>query len=154
MIFIPQDAIFRVDYNGNKRQTIRSNLPSPRGLTVLKGDIFWVDRNLATVFKASKLPNQVAAPETVKSGLEGLRDIAMVDRQNQPLDKNNPCYVLGNGYCDQLCFSYPQVKLTPSLHSGAKLHAVLPDSKNFEAGILKKLKVLSLRYKTVCHKWK
>ena len=115
MIFIPQDAIFRVDYNGNKRQTIRSNLPSPRGLTVLKGDIFWVDRNLATVFKASKLPNQVAAPETVKSGLEGLRDIAMVDRQNQPLDKNNPCYVLGNGYCDQLCFSYPQVKLTPSL---------------------------------------
>ena len=112
VIFIPQDAIFRVDYNGNKRQTIRSNLPSPRGLTVLKGDIFWVDRNLATVFKASKLPNQVAAPETVKSGLEGLRDIAMVDRQNQPLDKNNPCYVLGNGYCDQLCFSYPQVKLS------------------------------------------
>ena len=40
------------------------------------------------------------------------------------------------------------------IHSGAKLHAVLPDSKNFEAGILKKLKVLSLRYKTVCHKWK
>ena len=111
MTFFPQDAIFRVDYNGNKRQTIRSNLPSPRGLTVLKGDIFWVDRNLATVFKASKLPNQVAAPETVKSGLEGLRDIAMVDRQNQPLDKNNPCYVLGNGYCDQLCFSYPQVKI-------------------------------------------
>ena len=39
-------------------------------------------------------------------------------------------------------------------HSGAKLYAVLPDSKNFKAGILKKLKALSLRYKTVCHKWK
>ena len=39
-------------------------------------------------------------------------------------------------------------------HSGAKLHAVLPDSKNFEAGILKKSKALSLRYKKVCHKWK
>ena len=32
-------------------------------------------------------------------------------------------------------------------HSGAKLHAVLPDSKNFEAGIVKKLQVLSLRLK-------
>ena len=38
--------------------------------------------------------------------------------------------------------------------SGAKLYAVLPDRKNFEAGISKKSKVLSLRYKKVCHKWK
>ena len=39
-------------------------------------------------------------------------------------------------------------------HSGAKLHAVLPDSKNIEARISKKSKVLCLRYKKVCHKWK
>ena len=39
-------------------------------------------------------------------------------------------------------------------HSGAKLHAVLPDSKNFEAWMLKKSKVLSLRCKKVCHKRK
>ena len=29
-----------------------------------------------------------------------------------------------------------------SVHSGAKLHAALPDSKNIEAGILKKIKSL------------
>ena len=31
----------------------------------------------------------------------------IVDRQNQPLDKNNPCNRLGNGNCEQLCFSAP-----------------------------------------------
>lgn len=46
-----QDAIFRVDYNGKKRETIRSHLPSPRGLSVLKNDIYWVDRNLGNIFK-------------------------------------------------------------------------------------------------------
>ena len=114
-----QDAIFRVDYKGSKRQTIRSNLPSPRGLALLKGDIFWVDRNLGNIFKASKLPSQVAAPQIVKTGLESLRDIALVDRLNQPLDKNNPCHLLGNGNCDQLCFSYPQDAESKSL-SGKK----------------------------------
>ena len=34
------------------------------------------------------------------------------------------------------------------------MHAVLPGSKNFDARILKKSKVLSLRHKKVCHKWK
>ena len=46
-----QDAIFMVDYNGNKRQTIRKQLPSPRGLAILKNDIYWVDRNLGQIFK-------------------------------------------------------------------------------------------------------
>ena len=50
-----QDAIFKVDYNGNKRQTIRSKLPSPRGLTIFKGDIFWVDRNLGNIFKVRRI---------------------------------------------------------------------------------------------------
>ena len=104
---INQDAIFKVDYKGDQRQMIRRNLPSPRGLALLRGDLYWVDRNLGTIAKASKLPSQVALPQTVKSGLESLRDIMMVDRQNQPLDKNNPCNRLGNGNCEQLCFSSP-----------------------------------------------
>ena len=40
------------------------------------------------------------------------------------------------------------------IHSGAKLHVVLPDSKNIEVQISKKSKVLSLMCKKVCHKWK
>ena len=76
-------------------------------MSILKGDIYWVDRNLENIFKASKLPKQVASPEIVKTGLQKLRDIVLVDRQNQPLDKMNPCYKSGNGNCEQLCFSYP-----------------------------------------------
>ena len=102
-----EDAIYKVDYKGEQKQIIRRNTPSPRGLSILKGDIYWVDRNLENIFKASKLPKQVASPEIVKTGLQKLRDIVLVDRQNQPLDKMNPCYKSGNGNCEQLCFSYP-----------------------------------------------
>ena len=102
-----QDAIFRVDYKGENRQMIRRNLPSPKGLAVLGGDIYWVDRNLGNIYKSSKLPSDSTPPTVVKTGLENLRDIAIVDRENQPLDKNNPCNRLGNGNCEQLCFSYP-----------------------------------------------
>ena len=86
---------FLLNSQGEQRQRIRGNLPSPRGLAILKGNIYWVDRNLGHIAKASKLPSQVAAPEIVKKGLETLRDIMLVDQQNQPRDKNNPCNRLG-----------------------------------------------------------
>ena len=70
-------------------------MPSPRGLAILKGDIYWVDRNLGHIAKASKLANQVADPKIVKKGLDTLRDIMLVDPSNQELDKENPCYKLG-----------------------------------------------------------
>ena len=61
------------------------------------------------------------------SGLEMLRDIAIVDRENQPLDKNNPCNRLGNGNCEQLCFSFPAeatggeiAAVDPAILSGRK----------------------------------
>ena len=54
-------------------QVIRSKLPTPKGLSILKSDLYWVDRNLQNVFRASKLPGQVAAPNIVKTGLETLR---------------------------------------------------------------------------------
>ena len=102
-----------MDYKGEQKQNIRRNTPSPRGLSILKGNIYWVDRNLENIFKASKLPKQVASPEVVKTGLQKLRDIVLVDRQNQPLDKTNPCYKSGNGNCEQLCFSYPSDEKPP-----------------------------------------
>ena len=103
-----QDAIFKIGYKGGNRQVIRSKLPSPKGLSILKSDVYWVDRNLQNVFRASKLPGQVAAPNIVKTGLASLRDIVMLDASNQPQDSSNPCHRLGNGNCEQLCFSYPQ----------------------------------------------
>ncbi len=86
---------------------IRRNLPSPKGLSILGQEVYWVDRNLETVQKASKVANQVAAPKTLRSGLENLRDIVILDPANQPVDSSNPCARLGNGNCEQLCFSFP-----------------------------------------------
>ena len=107
MLILTVPAILQVSYNGGNRQLIRRNLPSPKGLTILNNDVYWVDRNLRNIFKASKLPGQVAAPNVVKTGLDSLRDIVFLDPSNQPVDTTNPCQRLGNGNCEQLCFSYP-----------------------------------------------
>ena len=104
-----QDAIYKVAYSDsgpNKPQVIRDHLPNPKGLGLFKGNLYWVDRNLRKIFKASKIPGQVAQPEVVKSGLDDLRDIAIFDNENQPIAKT-PCSLLGNGGCEQLCFSQP-----------------------------------------------
>ena len=101
------DAIFKVNYEGGQRQMIRNSLPSPKGLSILKGEIYWVDRNLKTIYRASKLPGQVAQPEIIKQGLSGLRDIVILDKENQPTKIDTPCSNGGNGGCQQLCFSPP-----------------------------------------------
>lgn len=77
------------------------------GVAVHKGDVYWVDRNLASVFKASKLAGNTSLPTSVRTNLPRLRDIAIFDVANQPMDEHNPCLRLGNGGCDQLCFSFP-----------------------------------------------
>jgi low density lipoprotein-related protein 2 len=74
---------------------------------VHKSDVYWVDRNLASVFKASKLAGNTSLPSSLRTNLPRLRDIAIFDVANQPLDEHNPCMQLGNGGCDQLCFSFP-----------------------------------------------
>lgn len=102
------DIIQKISYNGGNRQLIRRNLPNPMGIAVHMGDVYWVDRNLATVFKASKLPGNTSLPTRVRTNLQKLRDIAIFDVTNQPPDDTNPCLRLGNGGCEQLCFSFPQ----------------------------------------------
>ena len=57
-----EDAIFTVNFDGKNRQTIRDKLPSPKGLALLRENVFWVDRNLENIYKASKIPGQVAEP--------------------------------------------------------------------------------------------
>ena len=98
------DAIMKVDYQGNTRQVIRRNLPNPVGVAVHLGDIYWVDRNLRSVFRASKLAGNTTEPQSLKSGLETLRDISIFDANNQPTGKT-PCTSAG---CEQLCFALPE----------------------------------------------
>lgn len=74
---------------------IRRNLPNPMGIAVQMGWVYWVDRNLQTVFKASKLPGNTSQPIPVRTSLQKLRDIAIYDVNNQPADDANPCRRLG-----------------------------------------------------------
>ncbi|XP_045450693.1 low-density lipoprotein receptor-related protein 2 [Melitaea cinxia] len=101
------DQIQKISYNGGNRQLIRSNLPNPMGIAIHTGSVYWVDRNLQTIYKASKLPGVTSLPEKIRTNLPKLRDIVIFDINNQPTDENNPCRKLGNGGCEQLCFSYP-----------------------------------------------
>ena len=71
--------------------------------------------------QASKLPNDSSLPKTLRTNLNLLRDIAIYDEVNQPQDNTNPCFKLGNGQCEQLCFSFPQNQnLTTSIKSAYK----------------------------------
>lgn len=101
------DTIQRIQYNGGNREVIRRNLPNPMGLAIYKSDVYWVDRNLRAIYKASKLPDNITLPTVVRSNLDKLRDIAIYDITNQPTDETNPCRKFGNGGCEQLCFSFP-----------------------------------------------
>lgn len=102
------DMIQKMSYTGGNRQIIRRNLPNPMGIAVHMGEVYWVDRNLQAIYKASKLPGNNTLPSRVRSNLQKLRDIAIYDISNQPTDETNPCVKLGNGRCEQLCFSFPQ----------------------------------------------
>ena len=106
------DMIQKISYSGGNRQVIRRNLPNPMGIAIHVNDVYWVDRNLMTVFRASKFPGNTTIPEKVRTNLPKLRDIAIYDQTNQPMDDRNPCFKLGNGGCDQLCFSFPSDALS------------------------------------------
>lgn len=103
-----EDAIQKVSYSGGRRQYVWRNLPTPYGASILGSQIYWVDRNLRTIFRGSKNPdasgNQSSVP--FKSNLDTLRDIVIFDAQNQP-PGDSPCSRLGDRICDQLCFAMP-----------------------------------------------
>lgn len=70
-------------------------MPNPMGIAVHMSDVYWVDRNLQTVYKASKLPGNTDPPTAVRTGLSKLRDIVIYDVANQPPDDSNPCRRFG-----------------------------------------------------------
>ncbi|XP_015126789.1 low-density lipoprotein receptor-related protein 2 [Diachasma alloeum] len=101
------DMIQRVSWSGKNQQVIRRNLPNPMGVAIFGPDVYWVDRNLQTVFKATKQPGDIHLPTQVRTNLPKLRDISIFDVSSQPQDNSNPCSRTPNGGCDQLCFAYP-----------------------------------------------
>ncbi|CAH1155627.1 unnamed protein product [Phaedon cochleariae] len=107
------DMIQRISYSGGLRTVIRRNLPNPMGIAVYKSELYWVDRNLKSLVKASKLPGNTSLPKTMRSNLEKLRDIVIYDITNQPTDDSNPCQRFSNGGCEQLCFALPDDISTP-----------------------------------------
>lgn len=88
-------ASFKILYCYNF-QIVRRNLPNPLGIAIHNSDVYWVDRNLNTVYKASKLPTTNPSPATTfRTNLPRLRDVAIYDSINQPMDDTNPCLRLG-----------------------------------------------------------
>lgn len=78
------------------------------GIAIHLSDMYWIDKNLKSVFKASKLPQaNNSMPTAIRTGLSRLRDIAIFDANTQPHDDTNSCARFGNGGCDQICFSFP-----------------------------------------------
>lgn len=65
------------------------------GVAVHMNDVYWVDRNLQTIFKAPKFLENNTQPLRVRTGLQRLRDIAIYDVANQPSEDSNPCSKLG-----------------------------------------------------------
>ena len=101
-----EDAIQKISFMGGNRQLIRRNLPNPMGLALLRDTVYWVDRNLDSLFSASKSPNSTAPADKIKSGLSSLRDVAIFDASNQP-PADSPCSAAST-QCQQLCFAFPQ----------------------------------------------
>ena len=104
-----EDAIQKVSFSGGRRQYVWKNLPTPYGASILGSQIYWVDRNLRTIFRGSKVPEvaQSQTPEPFKSNLDTLRDIVIFDAQNQP-PGDSVCSRFNERICDQLCFAMPQ----------------------------------------------
>ncbi|KAK0162271.1 hypothetical protein PV327_008621 [Microctonus hyperodae] len=101
------DLIQKVSWTGGNQQVIRRNLPNPMGVAIYGPNVYWVDRNLQTVFSASKLPGETKLPKQIRTNLPKLRDIVIFDASTQPMDTTNPCAGDNNGGCEQLCFAMP-----------------------------------------------
>ena len=105
-----EDAIQKVSFSGSQRQYVWRNLPTPYGASILGSQVYWVDRNLRTIFHGNKYGSESGSeqtPDYFKSNLDTLRDIVIFDAQNQPPGES-PCSRLGERIaCDQLCFAMP-----------------------------------------------
>lgn len=64
------------------------NLPNPMGVALYDDKVYWVDRNLRTIYRAPKDPSNDTKPEPIRSDMDTLRDIVIYHEKNQPLSKH------------------------------------------------------------------
>lgn len=124
-----EDSIQKVTFSGGRRQYIANKLPSPYGLAIHGSQVFWVDRNLRTIFSASKHPeNGTKKIEPFRSNLDTLRDIVIYDIKNQP-QNYTPCSRQSSPMCEQLCFAKPEKNESNSDFTCACASGVLDKDK-------------------------
>lgn len=57
------------------------------GVAIYGSKVYWVDRNLRSVFKGDKNPVNGSKVESIKADMDTLRDIVIFDAKNQPPGK-------------------------------------------------------------------
>lgn len=79
-----------------------------------QGDFFGAPNNYLSPYVLHVLTCNLVT--LCRSSLPRLRDVAVFDLAAQPTDDQNPCRRLGNGGCDQLCFSFPPDRTLTKAH--------------------------------------
>jgi low density lipoprotein-related protein 2 len=100
------DTIQRVNYNGGGRVFIRRNIPNPIGISIFRDSVYYIDKNLASVFKTDKnvVSNSTVRPDLIRTNVKNLRAVTYFDVSLQPESDSNPCSLVNNA-CAQLCFA-------------------------------------------------
>lgn len=57
------------------------------GVALYDDKVYWVDRNLRTIYRAPKNQGNNSRPEPIRSDMDTLRDIVIFDGKNQPASK-------------------------------------------------------------------
>ncbi|XP_015909717.1 low-density lipoprotein receptor-related protein 2 isoform X1 [Parasteatoda tepidariorum] len=102
-----EDAVQRVKFDGSQRVFVYKNYPNPMGVAIHVSKVYWVDRNLRTIYRADKNPKNDTKVESIRADMDTLRDIVIYDIKNQPT-ADSPCSKHSSGRCEQLCFAMPE----------------------------------------------
>lgn len=102
------DGIQAMSFSGDNRRFYQTSIPNGYGLTIFKQNIYWIDQNTRTLYRAVKQP--YSTPYTQKGNLPMLTDVAVFDIDAQPRS-DSPC-AANNGGCEQLCFAMPYLNST------------------------------------------
>lgn len=78
-----------VAFTGGRRRIVKNQLPFPTGIALFGDNIFWVDKNIRSLLRMSKLEENGTNVkiDSIKADLENLRDVAIFDASTQPKGK-------------------------------------------------------------------
>lgn len=105
------DTIQAVSSSGGNRRIVYGNLPFPDSVSVFGSYLFWIDRRLSLIVRASKnASSPIWLQGSVRKQVLSVNYITVYDNSTQPQDSTNPC-VMNNGGCAQLCFALPSSQM-------------------------------------------